>query len=205
MNQTPTPTIPPGYYAKADGTLVPESLVTPIDRTRDELVRELAARAQAIAQAQAAFRAHALAEIAAFVQLSAEHYGVKVGGSKGNVTLASFDGRWRIQRAQQETIAFDERLQAAKELIDDCIKRWTQGGRDEVRALINDAFQVDKAGLINTNRVLGLRRLNISDPEWQAAMQAISDSVTAVSSKTYVRVYERVSDSDRYQLIGDKT
>lgn len=194
--------VPAGYRRRADGSLVPESMIQPIDQARDQVVLDLVGRARAISASIDAFRRHAFGEIDAFVSVSAEQYGVTVGGAKGNVTLTSFDGRYRVLRQVQDRLVFDERLQAAKQLIDQCINRWMEGGRDEVRVLVNDAFKVDKEGLINTGRVLGLRRLHIADPEWQQAMRAIGDSVQVASSKAYVRIYERVGDSDRYQLIS---
>ncbi len=97
---------------------------------------------------------------------------------------------------------FDERLQAAKQLIDECIQTWTEGSSDEIKALINDAFQVNKEGKINTARVLGLKRLNINDEKWLRAMQAIADSVQVAGSKPYIRIYERIGDTDQYQPIS---
>jgi len=38
--------------------------------------------------------------------------------------------------------------------------------------------------------VLGLRKLDIEDPEWQRAMTAIADAIRVTSSKTYIRFYE---------------
>ena len=110
--------------------------------------------------------------------------------------LLSFDGRYKVLRANQENIAFDERLQAAKDLIDQCLTEWTEGARSELRALINDAFRVDQAGNIRTGQVLSLRRLAIDDPRWQEAMLAIAEAVQVVGSKSYVRVYERDSQGE---------
>ena len=53
------------------------------------------------------------------------------------------------------------------------------------------AFRVNKEGRINTNAVLALRKLNISDERWMNAMQAIGDSLTVADSRPYIRVYER--------------
>jgi len=86
-------------------------------------------------------------------------------------------------------------------LIDECAAEWVQGARSEVRVLVNEAFRTDKAGEISTGRVLGLRRLEIQDERWQRAMQAISEAVQVVGSKSYVRVYERIGDSDQYAPI----
>lgn len=195
-------TQPPGYMADAQGRLVPESMVKDIDKLRDQTVRDIVIQAQALHAHLVAFKERAFADIAAFVQTSAEQYEVKLGGDKGNVQLFSFDGKFKVVRQVQEHIKFDERLQAAKKLIDECITAWSAGSRDEIKVLVNDAFKVDREGDVNVNRVLGLKRLNIADPKWQRAMQAISDSISVVGSKSYVRVYERIGDTDQYRAIA---
>ena len=195
-------TTPAGYKADAKGCLIPESLIKPIDLTRDQLVRELAKKAQALSQAMGAFKSAAIGEIDAFVQLSAEQYGVKVGGTKGNLTLYSFDGQYKVLIAQAERMQFDERLQAAKQLIDACITDWSKGSRDEIKVLVQAAFQTDKEGKINTGRVLALRRLEIRDEKWQTAMRAIGESLQVVGSKEYVRFYERIGGTDQYRSIN---
>ncbi|WP_369951951.1 DUF3164 family protein [Ralstonia syzygii] len=194
--------IPAGYWQDAEGRLIPENMVKPIDQAREDVVRELLGKAKSVAAILAEFKTKAFGDVDAFVNLSAEEYGVKLGGKKGNVTLLSFDGRFKIVRQVQEHLVFDERLQAAKQLIDECIQTWAVGSRDEIKALINDAFQVSKEGKINTSRVLGLKRLNINDEKWLRAMQAIADSVRVAGSKPYVRFYERIGDSDQYQAIS---
>ena len=191
-----------GYMQDAQGRLVPEGSVKDVDKARDSLVREIAGRAMALQKVMAAFRDDVMGDVAAFVSLSAEQYGAKVGGNKGNLTLTSYDGRFKVQRQVSETLVFDERLQAAKELIDECITEWTEGSRDEIRALINDAFQVDSTGRINTGRVLSLRRLKIDDDRWQRAMQAVSDSLQVAGSKAYLRIYVRRDGDGKYEPIS---
>lgn len=199
---TPEKTIPEGYRADAKGCLVPEAMIKPIDRTRDELVQELARQARIVSDGLSEFKARVFADINAFVDLSAEQYGVKLGGKKGNLTLFSFDGAYKVQVAIAEHMVFDERLQAAKHLIDECIIDWSQGSRDEIKVLVQSAFQTDKEGKINTGRVLALRRLDIRDEKWQKAMLAIGESLQVVGSKEYVRFYERIGNTDQYQPIS---
>ncbi|MBS0367602.1 MAG: DUF3164 family protein [Proteobacteria bacterium] len=197
-------TIPDGYMADSAGRLVPIETIRPIDIERDKLVRDIVAKTKALNLALAQFKGAVFGDIEAFIDLSAEQYGVALRGAagKGNVSLASFDGRFKVQRAVAEAITFDERLLAAKTLIDECITDWTADSRPELRAIINNAFQVDKAGKINTGRVLGLRRLDIADTRWKDAMRAIGEAVQVVGSKSYVRVYERIGDSEQYQSIA---
>ncbi len=182
--------IPEGYMQDAQGNLVPEAKVKPEHLLEDELVRRLAGSAQAIRNTLTAFKEAALSEADAFRAVVAEKYGANKGGAKGNMTLRSFDGSLEMQVAVSETLSFGPELQAAKELIDDCVERWSEGANDNIRALINHAFQVNKEGRIDTGRVLGLRRLDINDDEWHHAMEAISDAVRVTSSKTYIRFYE---------------
>lgn len=195
-------TTPNGYMKDQAGRLVPIESVKPIDIERDKLVKEIIGRAKTLNGQIAEFKVAAFGDIAAFIELSAEQYGAKVGGTKGNVTLLSFDGKYKVQRAIAEHISFDERLQAAKALIDECIHDWSQDSRPEIKTLINDAFQVDKEGNINTGRVLGLRRMDIADERWNKAMQAIGDAVQVVGSKSYIRVYERDDETGDYNPIS---
>jgi hypothetical protein len=194
--------IPAGFRQNGQGHLIPESLIKPIDIERDRLVRHLVDRASELRAELADYKVVAFGDIKAFIEMSFEEYGAKVGGKKGNVTLLSFDGRYKIQLAVQESIALDERLQAARALIDECLRDWTTGARPEIVTLVNDAFRTDTKGDIRTARVLALRRLEITDERWQRAMQAIGEACQVVGSKSYIRIYERVGDTDQYQPIS---
>lgn len=194
-------TIPAGYRQDAQGRLWAEDMIKPVDKLRDELVSRLVEQARIQSDLLAQFKALAFGEIDAFVELSISEYGAKPRGKKGNLSLLSFDGRYKIQKAIQESIAFDERLQAARALIDECLQEWTAGARPELATLVNDAFRVDTQGEIRTARVLALRRMNINDERWLKAMDAIGDATQVVGSKSYVRIYERVGDTDQYEPI----
>jgi hypothetical protein len=202
MTPKPTaPPMPPDFRQDAQGRWVPVSQIREIDELRDRLVTDIAVSAKAVSKVLNDFKCDAFADIAAFIDLSLQAYGVRVGGNKGNVSLLSFDGRYKVQRAIAEHISFDERLQAAKELIDDCLREWTADARSEVRTLVQDAFRVDQAGKIQTARVLALRRMDIRDERWVRAMQAIGEAVQVVGSKSYVRVYERDDETGEYRAI----
>lgn len=203
MNQQISlPEIPAGYWENAKGDLVPESKVSDIDKLRDQLVRDLCTQAEARSRDLAKFKLDSMGDVTAFVETSVEQYGVKVRGTKGNFTLMTFDGKLKVVRQMQDQITFGEQLQAAKSLIDQCVTRWAEGANDNIKVLVSDAFQVDKQGLINTGRVLGLRRLEIKDKDWQTAMKAISDSIQVASTKPYIRFYKRNENTGAYDAIN---
>lgn len=197
-----TPEVQAGFWQDAQGRLVPVGMVKPVDQERDSLVRELVKGAVDLNSKMAEFKAKAFGDVRAFIEMSFEEYGAKVGGKKGNVTLLTFDGRYKLQIAVQDSISFDERLQAARALIDECLAEWTEGARPEVVTLVNDAFRTDTKGEIRTARVLALRRLEIADERWQRAMKAIGEACLVTSSKEYLRLYERIGDSDEYLPIS---
>jgi translation elongation factor EF-Tu-like GTPase len=180
---------------------VPVSKIKDIDKDRHKCVTELAKAAKKASADLVAFKLSAMQAVQEFVERSLAEYDVKHGGKKGNITLVSFDGRYKVVRSMQDTVVFDERLQAAKHLIDECVKTWSKGSNDNIKVLVNNAFQVDKQGTVNTGRILNLRTLKIEDEKWLRAMQAIADSMKVASTKPYIRFYELDSRSGDYVSI----
>jgi hypothetical protein len=188
-------------WENATGGFTPVDRIKESDKRRDDFVIGIVTQAKLVHDVIGEFKMSSMRKMEEFITESGRDYKVKLGGTKGNVQLISFDGRYKVCRSFSDYIVFDERLQIAKKLIDDCIKQWSNGSSTEIQVLINGAFQVDKAGNISTDRVLGLRRLDIQDKKWKKAMEAISDALQVVSSKAYIRVYERDS-TGKYQQIA---
>nr|DAX46189.1 MAG TPA: Protein of unknown function (DUF3164) [Caudoviricetes sp.] len=189
------------YKTDAKGNLIPLVNIKEIDLARDDLVREIFAAVQPAMDALDNAKQRAIADVRAFVELSAEKYGVKPS-KKGNITLTSFDGKLRVNVAMKDVMMFDERLQAAKALIDECLNEWTQDSRSELRVIVQQAFDVDKDGHISTAKVLSLRSLKIEDAKWQCAMQALSDSLHTLATREYVRLYRRDERTGEWALLG---
>ncbi len=194
------------YVNKGNGEMIALSAIKPEHIEEDELVRRLAARAADINQQLADFRDEVFQEVTAFRDLLADKYGVKRRGVKGNITLSTVDTSLRLIIQISSTLTFGPELEIAKEIIDGCIRRWAAGSSDNIRALIDQAFQVDKQGKLNSDRILGLRRLKITDDtgEWDKAMSIISDSVRTQSSKEHARFYGADRDTGRdYRIALD--
>lgn len=73
---------PQGYWVDAKGVLTPESLIKDIDRARDSLVQEVIGRAIELNKALAEFKLSGFSDIGAFVDLSANEYGVSLAERK---------------------------------------------------------------------------------------------------------------------------
>ena len=197
-----TTQIPAGCRQNAQGHFIPESMIKPIDLERDRLVRHLVDRASELSSELADYKAVAFGDIEAFIELSAEQYGAKLGGKKGNVSIVTYDGRFKIERAMADRLTFTEEILAAKELIDQCIRKWSEGADQHLRVLVDRAFRANKQGQIKTGDVLSLLRVEIDDPDWKMAMEALKDSIQVNGTAIYIRVYQRVGNTDRYEPIN---
>lgn len=192
--------IPEGFLQNAKGDLVKVENIKQVDLLRDELVKQIVAKAEPLAKNLKTFKDNTFSEINAFIEQSINEYGTTFKGKKGNIQLLTVDGKFKVEKAVQDRIAFDERLQAAKLLVDECLTEWSEGANTNLTIIVKDAFQVDKKGNIRVGSILSLRRYEISDERWKRAMQAISDAVQVLDSKTYIRLYER-DDNGVYRLI----
>jgi len=201
-NNAVPPIIPTGYRADSYGRLVPEPTINPIDLLRDDTVRRIIKNAAETQDAMRTFKRQAMDDISTFLSIAADQYNVKMGGRKGNLSLVSFDGRYKVLVAVSDSLNFDERLQIAKQLVDECIHEWAKDSNDNIRALVEHAFQTDKQGNINTGRIFSLMRLKIDDAKWEQAMQALKDSIQVTATSQYLRLYERIKDTDKYQQIA---
>lgn len=203
MNVRISPTIPTEehggvlYVNKGKGEMIALSAIKPEHIEEDELVRRLTIKAAEVNRILATLRTEVFDDVVAYRELLAEKYNVKRRGTKGNITLTTVDTSLRLTIQVSETLTFGPELEVAKEIIDGCIRRWSEGSNDNIRALIDQAFQVDKQGKLNTDRILGLKRLKITDDtgEWEKAMTVISDSVRVMASKEHARFYSVDKDT----------
>lgn len=181
------------YLPDAKGNLVPVETVKPATRLEDETVRKVMGYAETLSAQLGRFMGHTMGDLNGLDALLAQEYGAPKGGKKGNRTYMTFDGLNKVQVQVADRIDFGPELQAAKALIDECLVEWVETGRDEIRAIVLRAFNVEKEGKINQSELFMLLRLDIADARWQRAMAAIRDAIRVVGSKQYVRFYKRPS------------
>lgn len=179
------------YFRDAKGALVPVSVVKPMDQLIDETVRKIAGYAIALSEQMARFKQHTFDDIGAMDALMAQEYGAPSGGAKGNKTLTTYDGLFKVQVQVADRITFGAELQVAKALLDECLNEWSSDARPELKAIVTRAFNTDKEGQINRAEIFTLLRLEIDDPRWKDAMRAIRDAIRVEGTQTYVRAYRR--------------
>ena len=191
----------PEMMTNSHGDPVPAHLVPGRIKLEDQTVRILIGKAKAMQKAMAAFKAEAFSDIHTFMAELSAAYGVTRGGRRGGVHLDSYDGLNKVEISVADSLVFGPELNAAKDLIDECIASWSADAQPELKVLINDAFRIGSSGKVRVDRVVGLRRLDIKDERWMRAMLAIGDALKSQGSVSYVRFYQRDTPDDAWQHI----
>lgn len=143
-------------------------------------------------------------DIESYLDLLLEKYGLDARSStkKGNFTFEDYAKTLKIQIQMAEKINFNEKLNIAKAKIDEYLNDIVKDSSEDIKVLINKAFEVDKKGNLDSKKILSLRSYDIKDPRWQEAMEIIAESVTIVGVKPYIRFYRRNSVSESYENIS---
>lgn len=195
------PHIPEGFMMNRKGDLVRVENIKEQDLLRDQLVNDLAPAAVDLHKALKAFKVAALQDIDDLVAICGERYGVKLGGTKGNVTLRTYDGKYKIERTFRETTGFTEELEAAKALFERYAERLAEGVDPNVQVIIKHAFRLNRKGQISTTEVVKLMNYDVDDPDWSTAVKALRDAMTVIGSCVYISVFERIEDTDQYRRL----
>lgn len=157
---------------------------------KNHLIEDLAVRAERLQTELKNFKKYCFKQFDKYMNDVSKKYNITFS-TKGNLNITHSEINYRVCKNIQEYIVLDSKLQIAKDLIDKCINKWSEGGSLELKKLVNLAFSVDKRGKLNIPRVLSLRKLDISDADWQKAMIIISDSIDTENSKQFIRVYKK--------------
>ncbi|UWQ73313.1 DUF3164 family protein [Leisingera sp. M658] len=190
------------YMANAKGGLDPIETVNAQDLLMDETVRKIVSYALPLQGQIARFKAHTNSDIVALEELLAQEYGAKIGGKKGNMTLLSHDGLYKVTVSVADRIDFGPELQIAKQLLDECLNEWAADAGPELRSIVTRAFNTDKTGQINRSEIFMLLRQDIADERWQQAMKAIRMAMRVVGTASYTRCYRRMSVDAPWQYIA---
>ena len=193
--------VPKGYMKDSKGRHCPINMIKDYDLLQDQMVRKVIGYAEELSAQIQRFKSHTFDDFNTYIDLLSEKYGLQKGGARGNATFTSFDQCFKCVVQVQDQISFGPELQIAKGLIDECLEEWSQGSRDEYRAIVNMAFNVDKTGTVNREAIFNLRKINIEHAKWKQAMNAINDSIQTVGSKSYNRFYKRKNPNDKWVTI----
>lgn len=112
-----------------------------------------------------------------------------------SVSRVLLDGSVKLERKRADVVSYDEdKLMAAKALIDVCVQRFAAGGRSEIKQMAELSFVKNAKGQYSRSGMVRLQQIESDDPEWQQAMELIkkAELVGGVAS------YKLISVRDKY-------
>jgi hypothetical protein len=191
------------FWLDKKGNKVHPDLIRIDEQLKSELVEQLCAKAIEKNKALKAFKVDAFSQIDAYFDLLLQRYGIDAKGhsKKGNLTFENFSGTAKVMVSVSDRLAFDEKLNVAKMKIDEYLHEITQNASADIQTLITKAFEVDKKGDVNAKKILSLKSYDIQHPKWKEAMEIIGEATQIVSSKNYIRFYQRKNIECAYALI----
>ncbi|HRR34743.1 MAG TPA: DUF3164 family protein [Kiritimatiellia bacterium] len=193
--------VPDGYVKNAKGWLLPAADVKSKDLLEGRFVDEFHRLAAAAAAACAHVRLAAFAESDALVGMIVEDAGGCHDGHAGKVTLQNMRATRRITIDRRDTVAFGPEVQAAKDLVMACVRKWSDGANAHLVQLAMAAFQANGRGDLSVSKVAALWRIECQDADWQTAMAALKEALRPTGTASYLRFHERTGPDGKWQLI----
>jgi len=144
-------------------------------------------------------------EMQAYRDLLAQEYGLRSGGTRGGMTIRTYDAHTEIKLEERDYYRVTPEITIAQALIGKILDDLTEQASGDLRAIVMRAFDTDKrTGQPNVGSILKLKSMVIDHPQWPEARRALEDSLVVISSKSAVTCHVRPDlDHQREQLVVD--
>jgi hypothetical protein len=191
-----------GKWMNSGGNFIPANRIPKIFKLRDATVIKILKRMSKLEAMMKKIKADNFADVDAYLKKLAISSGLKNKTIAGNITLSSYDNLNRIELSINHIEGFDEQLNAAKTLIDECIIGWSKDSNKNLKIVIDEAFKLDSQKRFNTNAVWSLTKLDIKDQKWQKAMELVKNSRQKYESRQYMRIAKRKSHKGLFKNVN---
>lgn len=114
-------------------------MVKPQDQLRDQTVKIIVDRFKKSQDVLKDCKVQSMQDISELEEIVAEKYQAKLGGKKGNLTLYSFDGKYKVVRSFADRIVFNEAAKSAEALFKECVLEW---GINDINSEIVNMFRM---------------------------------------------------------------
>ena len=190
-----------GNWIDPRGKAVPQAYVKPLDRKRDHEVEMAVKEALALEKRMKILKEKLIDRIMKYKTAIGKETGVKLEG-KGNMCLTSFSGDKQVEFSMNDIVGFDEKLQIARQLINECLSEWSEDANKNLRIVVKQFFEADKKGKVNTQMVLKLRRFNVRRAKWNKAMDMIGEAISITGTRQYLNVRIRKNSTDKFRTVN---
>lgn len=160
------------------------------ENLRDEAISNMVSSAQQLNKQLEGFKKGSFDMIETLYKMLQEHSDRHANG-KGNVTLDTADGQFRVVYKRSDNTRFDERAtQAEAHIVDFLTSEYPEGSNTSklIRSLLER-----KKGALDKNLVLKLigMKNDFKNEHWQKGIDLLQESIVPDNTKFYAEYYNR--------------
>lgn len=184
------PQVVNGRMENANGDLVLVQNIKEMDLLFHDMVLEIAVYWLYLSGKIERFKGYNFRDVTTVVTAMFEKHDVKRGGTEGNMTFRTFDGRFKLNIAIQKQLTFGPEWQAAQAKLLEALDEMLPEEAANARTIVNASFkQTD--GQVSVSKILPLRHLKIDNAKWKEGMEIVSEALIVASKKKQIRLYQR--------------
>lgn len=191
-----------GEWMNRNGRYVPPETINRATKKRDKVVGKIMKKTLALRMQMLLHKGWVQKEIEKYMKYLEKHAGVNDVDTKGNLTLSDYANLNAVEISVNDVITFDERLNLAKGIIDKCLRKWTGKSNRHIKAIVDEAFNVDKKGSVNKMMILRLLNIEIKDAEWMKAMNMIRESIDVTGTRKYLSFRKRTNCEEKFESLN---
>ncbi|EKH9212839.1 DUF3164 family protein [Vibrio parahaemolyticus] len=196
--QATRPEAPEGFVYNAEGNLIAKCNIAASDLRKDAFVTGLVQQVKAQRKQLAQFKANIVKAFEGFRVEMLDKYGTKLHarGTGDNVTIFSFDGKYKMTYKTQKLKSLGPEHDAARELARQYFDSKKETLEHDMLIAVQDFFVKD-ASIANT---ISFISKDFKDETLVKAQNAARDSLLIIGSKSYFNFYER-DEQGEYQQV----
>lgn len=178
-------------YIDHKGNEIPSGFIFKTDREKHSAALRYSKKAEKLSKQLADLKKEVLMACDELYQKTLDENRVILRkNSKGSYTISTVDKEIKIEVTVQESMAFNDNISIAQQVIKEYLAEKTEGADAELSQLVNHAFETSR-GKLDVRRIMGLMKLNIKHPKWEQAIGLIRQSIETTNSKRYVRFFKK--------------
>lgn len=191
-----------GSWIDSAGNEIPAKYVPAHEKRRDLVVEKVFKKAKDLEDKMKKVKEQINEELKNYVKLLTSENKVSENW-KGNMQLSDFSGTIQVDLDIKDVVEFDERLNIAKGLIDEYLsEKCDASGNEELKMIVQQAFNIDKKGLVNHYMLKRLCKLKIKHKTWIKAVELIKESEKVTNTREYVVFRHRATPRDKWNTIN---
>lgn len=192
------PAAPEGFVYNAEGNLIAKSNISAVELRKDAFATSMVEQVKEQQKRLIQFKENLVTAFESFRIELLDQYDAKLHkrGSGDNVTVFSFDGRYKMTFTSPKVKTLGPEFEASRELA----REWFHQNKDNAPHDLLLPAQEFYTGEMSLDKALKFIGWKVQNPILVKAQTAAKDSMIVIGKKSYFNFYER-DENNEYQPV----